>query len=754
MIGEIGNLFLALALGFLAVQVGASFWGVQRENSRYLILGKAAAYMQGILILTAFITLMLAFLFCDFSLLTVVLNDHTQLPWYYRLGASWGNHEGSLLLFVLILSLVAVALSLFLKDPSFRARTLTFQGLLIFCFLVFLLMTSNPFTLLPFPLPEGQSLNPLLQDKSLMIHPPFLYLGYVGFSAPFSLALAALWGKSEGEAWATLTRPWALFAWAALTIGITLGSWWAYYELGWGGWWFWDPVENASLMPWLAGTALLHVLRTNAFYRWSLLLSLLTFGFSLLGTFLVRSGLIASVHSFAQDPERGLFILSLIGGIMGFSLFLWVWRSPRFKHIKKEIDAPRLDRGVQEDSRWIPRSSRGTSKQTITPVNLFSRKGLLFLNSLLLFVGLITLCFGTLYPLLSEGLWNETVAVGAPYFNQTLLPLLLPALLLIPVGALLREENTSLFQLLILPLTAGLGAIVFLLYIYYPLSLGTILGCGLAIWVLTGSLEAFFKGRLRLGPTLAHVGVALSLLGISVGSGLRVDEAKILGLNESLTIGSKTLTLQDVTEGKTPTYLYEKATLVSGENILTPEKRLYQPQNSLLSETAILTNGFSDLYVILGPYQGEKRWLFRASLIPLAPWIWIGGFLMAVGALISLLRRKEVLLILLAFLLIPHDLNATSDLYKEVRCPVCAGQSIADSEMPEAIALRKFISDELEKGKSAEAIREELRQRFGDDILFRPPFNQKTVFLWGLPFALFFFVLLGFLWRGFQSRAK
>lgn len=721
MIGEIGNLFLALALGFSAVQAGASCWGVQRKNSRYLVLGTVAAYIQGLLILAAFITLMLAFLFCDFSLLTVALNDHTRLPWYYRLGASWGNHEGSLLLFVLILSLVAVALSLFLKDPLFRARTLTFQGLLIFCFLVFLLMTSNPFTLLPFPLPEGQSLNPLLQDKSLMIHPPFLYLGYVGFSAPFSLALTALWGKSEGAAWAILTRPWVLFAWSALTIGITLGSWWAYYELGWGGWWFWDPVENASLMPWLAGTALLHVLRTNAFYRWSLLLSLLTFGFSLLGTFLVRSGLIASVHSFAQDPDRGLFILSLIGGIMGVSLFLWVWRSPRFQ------------------SPSIP---------------LFSRKGLLFLNSLFLFVGLLTLCFGTLYPLLSEGLWNETVAVGAPYFNQTLVPLLFPALLLIPLGALLREEETSLFQLLILPLTAGLGAIVFLLYIYYPLSLETILGCGLALWVLMGSLEAFFKDRLRLGPTLAHIGVALSLLGVSVGSGLRVDEAKILGLNESLTIGSKTLTLQDVTEGKTPTYFYEKATLVSGKNILTPEKRLYQPQNSLLSETAILTNGFSDLYVILGPYQGEKRWLFRASLIPLAPWIWIGGFLMAAGALISLLRRKEVFIMLLALLLMPHDLNATSDLYKEVRCPVCAGQSIADSDMPEATALKEFISEELEKGKSAEAIRDTLRQKFGDDILFRPPFNQKTIFLWGLPFALFLLVLLGFLWRGFQSRAK
>ncbi|MBY0500748.1 MAG: cytochrome c biogenesis protein CcsA [Alphaproteobacteria bacterium] len=721
MIGEIGNLFLALALGVSGVQASASFWGVLRKNNRYLVLGKTTAYMQGIMILAAFITLMFAFLVCDFSLLVVALNDHTQLPWYYRLSASWGNHEGSLLLFVLILSLVAVAFALFLNDSYFRARTLTFQALLIFCFLLLLLISSNPFTPLPFSLPEGQSLNPLLQDKSLMIHPPFLYLGYVGFSAPFSLALAALWGKIDGETWATLTRPWVLFAWAALTIGITLGSWWAYYELGWGGWWFWDPVENASLMPWLAGTALLHILRTQSFYRWSLFLSLLTFGLSLLGTFLVRSGLISSVHSFAQDPVRGTFILSLIGGIIGFSLFLWVLRSPSFQ----------------------------------SPfVELFSRKGLLFLNSLLLFVGLIILCVGTLYPLLSEGLWQETISIGAPYFNQTLVPLLLPSFLLIPLGALLRDETLSLFQLLILPLTASLGAIVFLLYIYYPLSLGTILGCGLAIWVLSGSLEAFYKRRLRLGPTLAHIGVALSLLGLSVGSGLRIDETKILGLEESLTIGTKTLTLQDVTEGKTPTYLYEKATLVSGENILTPEKRLYQPQNSLLSETAILTNGFSDLYVILGPYQGEQRWLLRASLIPLAPWIWIGGFFMAAGALISFVRRKEVIIMLLTVLLMPHDLDAAPDLYNEVRCPVCVGQSIADSEMPEAKTLKKYIDEELEKGKSAETIRDELRRRFGDNILFRPPLNQRTIFLWGLPFALFLLVLIGFSWKGFQSRAK
>lgn len=719
MLGELGNLFIALAIGFAVVQVGASFWGVQTRSARYLILGKTAAFMQGLFVAAAFLTLMIAFFICDFSLLSVALHDHTQLPWYYRLAASWGHHEGSLLFFVVVLSGLAVALAAFLKNDYVRARTLTFHGLLILCFLLFLWLTSNPFTLLPFSLPEGQSLNPILQDKSLLIHPPFLYLGYVGFSAPFSLALAALWGRMEGEEWVRLTRPWVLFAWSFLTLGITLGSWWAYYELGWGGWWFWDPVENASLMPWLAGTALLHVLRTQSFYRWGLLLSLLTFGFSLLGTFLVRSGLIASVHSFAQDPERGMFFLYLLGGIMGLSLFLWTWRSPNFKS---------------------------------TPLKPFSRKGLLLLNSLLLMAALISLCFGTLYPLLSEGIWGEKVAVGAPYFNQTLVPLLVPSFLLIPLAALL-EDTPSFFRLLILPLTASLGALVFSLYIYSTLPLWNLLGIALAIWVLVGSIEACAQKRLKFGPTLAHMGVAISLLGISVGSGLRQDETQILQPKESLTVGSQTLTLKEVVQGKESNYLYERATLVSDGNILTPEKRLYQPQNSLLSETAISTNGFSDLYIILGPYQGENSWLIRASIIPLAPWIWIGGLLMAAGAFVSLLSRKRLLIFFLLFIPFPAfstDAFETTaqEIYKEVRCPVCIGQSIAESETEEAQDLKDFISNELQMGKSPETIREDLRKRYGDDVLFRPPFTHKTLILWIFPFALFFLVLLLFLRRG------
>jgi len=751
MISELGNFLLAMALGFAGVQALASFCG-KWGNPNSLTLGRVSAFLQGGFLSAAFLTLIIAFLLCDFSLLIVTLHDHSQLPWYYRFAATWGNHEGSLLLFVLILSGVSVAFGAFLHDPLLRGRALTIQGLLTVLFLVFLIMTSNPFTALPFTLSEGQSLNPLLQDRGLVIHPPLLYLGYVGFSAPFSLAIAALWGREDVTIWGAVVRPWALFAWGALTAGITLGSWWAYYELGWGGWWFWDPVENASFMPWLAGTALLHTLLTGKLYRWSLFLSLLTFCLSLLGTFLVRSGLIVSVHSFAQDPDRGLFILSLLGGIMGFAFFMWVWKAPR-------LQSP--------------------------PLLLFSRQGALLLNSLLLSVGLATVILGTLYPLWSDWIGQEKVAIGAPYFERTFVPLMVPLLILIPIGSLLREKGEALFPFLITPLTAILGAALLILYFVNPVSLWAFTGILMAIWVLGGTGVAFIQKRLSLGPTLAHVGVALSLLGVSVGGGFRSDETRILGLHESMEVGGITLTLQDVQQGKGDTYLYERAILSFPGGVLMPEKRLYQPQNSLLSETAISTNGLRDLYVILGPTQGKNRWLIRASSIPLAPWIWIGGALMVLGAAVSFFRpnrhreapqepwrpRKvkktglprslRSLAMTVFFLCLPTPSFADTTLEKrahalnqEVRCPVCLGQSIAESNTEESETLKTFILEKLKEGESEEIIRQKLRSFYGNEILFRPPFESRTWFLWLAPFGLFLLFALGVFWKGYQSRAN
>lgn len=719
MLSEMGNFFLAMTLGFASIQTLASFWGIIRKNLKYETLGRVAAFLQGGFMVAAFLTLVTAFAICDFSLFVVASHDHTQLPWYYRLAATWGNHEGSLLLFVLVLSGISVAMALLLSPSLFKSRALTVQGLLTLLFLVFLILTSNPFTSFPFPVTEGNSLNPLLQDRGLLIHPPLLYLGYVGFSAPFSLAIAALWGEEDSQIWNTIVRPWVLVAWGSLTAGITLGSWWAYYELGWGGWWFWDPVENASFMPWLTGTALLHTLSTKKLYRWSLFLSLLTFGLSLLGTFLVRSGIVTSVHSFAQDPGRGAFILALLGGIMGFSFLLWTWKAPRFQS---------------------------------TPLTLHTREGALLANSLLLSIGLVTILLGTLYPLWSDFMWGEKLAIGAPYFERTFVPLMIPLFILIPIGSFLRESKESLFTSLIAPLTASLGAIVLTLYILSPISLWAVGGIGVAIWVLGGTITSFAQKRLTLGPTLAHLGVAVSLLGVSVGGGFRVDETRVLGLQESMTVGGIQLTLQDVQHGKGPTYLYEKANLMTSKGLLAPEKRLYQPQNSLLSETAITTNGLQDLYVILGPYQGNNRWLIRASLIPLAPWIWIGGALMVLGAFLSFFRRKQLALLFL--LALPSSLLADAPLekraqalYNEVRCPVCLGQSIADSQAPEARVLKSFVLEKLNKGEPDGKIREDLRALYGDEILFHPPFAKRTLFLWLAPFGLFLLLLIGFLWK-------
>jgi cytochrome c-type biogenesis protein CcmF len=865
MLSEMGNFFLAMAVGFASVQALASFWGVirscvslnkassrdldshneilasqdrvleslntrdlgsshpyfswvpgikkihrsvyasrefsksrddvsgevgnlvsgsaeQKLSNKFLTLCRVATFLQGSFISAAFLTLITAFVVCDFSITTVAFHDHTQLPWYYRMAATWGNHEGSLLLFVLILSGIGVALATFLKDPLFRARTLSIQGLLTLIFLLFLILTSNPFTPLPITLSEGNSLNPLLQDRGLLFHPPLLYLGYVGFSAPFSIAIAALWGGENVKTWDTIVRPWVHFAWGALTAGIALGSWWAYYELGWGGWWFWDPVENASLMPWLAGMALLHTLRTESLYRWSLFLSLLTFGLSLLGTFLVRSGLVTSVHSFAQDPTRGFFILCLLGGIMGFAFFMWVWKSPR-------LQSPQL--------------------------LFFSRQGALLLNSLLNLVGLATVFLGTLYPLWSDFMWSEKIAIGAPYFERTFIPLMIPFLVLIPLGSVFRERGESLFPLLITPMTAALGAATLLLFALNPTSLWAFTGIVVAIWVLGGTMVAFTKKRLAIGPTLAHLGVGITLLGVSVGGGFRSDETRILGFKENLDVRGTKLTLQNVQQGKGPTYLYEKAILTTPAGVLTPEKRLYQPHNSLLNETAILTNGLRDLYVTLGPYQGDHRWLIRASSIPLAPWIWSGGFFMVLGALFSYLgnrfsgllsprrspnqslltnlrkknwiasdtlcprnddppapslrgaqatkqsKAKQIYLLFLVLLSLPISSSANVSretkaqaLYRQVRCPECAGQSITESESPESRALRGFIDEQLKEGKSDEEILDELRTLFGDDVLFRPPFQANTLFLWLAPFGLFFLILILFFWKGYRSQAK
>ena len=509
------------------------------------------------------------------------------------------------MLFIWVLSGLSAALA-FSLPLSLRPKALISQGIITILFLTFLLVTSTPFHSLPFKLSEGQSLNPLLQDRGLLFHPPLLYLGYVGFSAPFSIALSILWGGKSVHL--RILRAWILVPWALLTAGITLGSWWAYYELGWGGWWFWDPVENISLMPWLSATALLHLLFIERLQKWTLFFCLLTFGLSLLGTFLVRSGLIISVHSFASDTEKAMILATLITLIIATSFVIWIWKAPRFI------------------SSSLP---------------LLSRKGLILGNILVLSIVLFTLFLGTLYPLFNEALGGPPLSIGAPYFENTLIPLSLPLFILLPIGCLFCNQHASLLSLLLPPLTAVLGMLVLLLYFFHPHSLLAIVGISLAIWVISGTSLAFYKKSLSLGAFLAHLGVGITLLGVSVAGGFRIDQESPLKIHQSIALAGLPLTFQSIVHGNEPTYTYEQATLTYLKRELTPEKRLYHPQNSLVSETAINTNGFRDIYVAIGSYQGDNTWIIRASCIPLAPWIWLGGALMVLGAGLSFFCRSH-----------------------------------------------------------------------------------------------------------------
>lgn len=611
MLSELGTLCLAMVVGFSCAQWISAFWGEVTVKPRLQALAANCARMQFVFTTGAFATLITAYGLSDFSLLNVYMNSHTQMPLLYKLAGAWGNHEGSLLLWVWVLSFVAALMT---YGKSVDGYALGVQGILITIFTIFLWASSNPFVAIPLPPLEGQSLNPLLQDRGLAIHPPFLYGGYVGYSAVFSLAIAAI---LRGKIDASLMRLWSLLAWSSLTLGIALGSWWAYYELGWGGYWFWDPVENASLMPWLCGAALIHVIRVvevkGQLKLWALTLALLTFAFSLLGTFLVRSGLISSVHAFANDPERGLIILSILTVIISISFVLLSLRAYRF--------AGQL------------------------PLEYRSREGLMMLNSLLLISGLVTVTWGTLYPLILEGLTGTTVSVGAPYFNQTFVPLMLPLLILAPLGVELAWSGWNVRECarrLAPSLTITCGFMVLVLYLSHPSSFLMWGGLGLGAWLVATSLHYIWRHRTsNMGMSVAHMGVGIFVLGIA-GVSLWGDEVSgTLKRGDNLTLQGQTYHLRDVVQGDGPNYRYERAFLEVGGETLTPEKRLYLPQETLLSETAIATNGIINVYAILGAYQGDERWAFKLLYHPLVPWIWWGWALMSLGAVISLWKNRR-----------------------------------------------------------------------------------------------------------------
>nr|WP_210278756.1 heme lyase CcmF/NrfE family subunit [Microvirga flocculans] len=637
---EAGHFALALALGLSLIQFVVPLWGARANDPVLMTVAPASALAVFACIAFSFLALTSAYLNSDFSVLNVVQNSHSAKPLVYKISGVWGNHEGSMLLWVLILALFGGVVALARNSIPMRlqANTLAVQAAVTIAFLLFILTTSNPFTrVVPAPL-EGQDLNPLLQDPGLAIHPPLLYIGYVGFSISFAFACAALIDGRIDAVWARIVRPWTLGAWAFLTLGIAMGSYWAYYELGWGGWWFWDPVENASLMPWLAGTALMHstvvMEKRDALKVWTILLAILTFSLSLLGTFLVRSGVLTSVHSFAVDPERGTFILGILILFIGGSLSLFAWRAPM----------------LRQGGLFAP----------------VSREGALVLNNLFLATACATVFIGTLYPLALEVLTGEKISVGAPFFNFTFLPLIVPLLLLLPLGQTLAWKRGNFLgtaQRLYAVFGLSLLVTVALFAFAYGGPVAAPLGVGLGVYLVLGSLNelvtrSWSKGtplavawrkakglpRSTWGTAIAHAGVGLSVIGIAA-TAWGVEGLGSLKPGERLKAGDYEVRLERVIPRIEANYREDVAVLTvfdSGREIGTLEtmKRLYVTRGMPTTEAGILTTGLGQVYASLGEMQADGSIGVRLYYKPLVLLIWIGALVMAAGGALSLTDRR------------------------------------------------------------------------------------------------------------------
>jgi cytochrome c-type biogenesis protein CcmF len=640
MIAEIGHFALLLALTLAVLQATLPLIGAARDEPALMAVAAPAAQGQFVLVAIAFAALTAGYITSDFSIQNVWQNSHTAKPMLYKVSGVWGNHEGSMLLWVAILALFGAAVATFgsALAPAFRARVLAVQGLIGVAFLLFLVATSNPFVRLDPPPIDGRDLNPLLQDPALAFHPPFLYLGYVGFSMAFSFAIAALLEGRVDAAWARWVRPWTLAAWLCLTVGIAMGSWWAYYELGWGGWWFWDPVENASFMPWLAGTALLHsaivVEKRDALKVWTILLAILAFSLSLVGTFLVRSGVLTSVHAFAVDPERGVFILAILALFIGGSLVLYAWRAPALKG--GGLFAP------------------------------LSREGALIFNNLFLTTACAVVFIGTLYPLLLEAVTGARISVGPPFFNATFVPLMLPLLLAVPFGPVLAWKRGDFAGAAQRLLVAFAAAIVASLVAWTVVEGGPTLaplGIGLGIWLIAGAasdiwLKASGRGnaarvmlsralglpRAAWGGAVAHAGVGVVVLGITGVTAWKTEVITVMQPGETADIAGYEVLFEGAFPRTGPNYTETVARFgVSrgGAPLGTIEsaKRLYPVQQMPTTEAGIRTSARGDLYIALGD-EARGGMTVRLWVNPLVPLIWIGALVMALGGLLSLTDRR------------------------------------------------------------------------------------------------------------------
>ncbi len=643
MIAELGHFTLILALLIAIVQGVFPMWGAWRNYAPWMALANQSALLQFIMVTVSFACLTYAHVTSDFSVLNVVQNSHSMKPMLYKISGVWGNHEGSMLLWVLILSIFGAAVVAFGRNlpPALKARALAVQALIAIGFYLFILLTSNPFERILPPPADGQDLNPLLQDPGLAIHPPMLYLGYVGFSMAFSFAIAALIEGRVDAAWARWVRPWTLAAWCFLTGGIALGSWWAYYELGWGGFWFWDPVENASFMPWLVGTALLHscvvLEKRDTMKAWTVLLAIIAFSFSLLGTFLVRSGVLTSVHAFATDPKRGVFILALLLIVIGGSFALYAWRAPQLK-----------------------------STGLFQPI---SREGALLLNNLLMGTAAGVVLLGTLYPLFIDAVSNgeDKISVGPPFFNSVFIPLMTPMVVAMAVGPLLAWKRGDLgraLKTLWLAMAMALVMAVATWSYYADRSPWGIVGVAIATWLIMGTLSELAE-RVRLlripvaeslrrfwhlprsswGMTLAHLGLAMAVAGVTGAGAWKVEKVQNMAPGETVQVSGYDFRFDGAEQKQGPNYLITEGrfTVTRGGKpvaLLYPEKRIYTVRQMPTTEAGIYTMLSGDLYAVIGEANKDGSYVTRIYFNPLVVWMWIGALTMVAGGVLSLSDRR------------------------------------------------------------------------------------------------------------------
>lgn len=641
MIPEIGNFTLVVALVLSILLAVYPLWGAQTNNITMMKMARPLTIGLFVFTLFAYICLTHAFMTDNFSVSYVAQNSNSQLPWYYKMTAVWGGHEGSFLLWVLIFSVWTVAVALFSRGiPDVMvSRVLAVLGMVSISFYLFMLITSNPFdSMLPFFPVDGRDLNPLLQDFGMIIHPPMLYMGYVGFSVAFAFAIAALIGGQLDSTWARWSRPWTIAAWSFLTIGIALGSWWAYYELGWGGWWFWDPVENASFMPWLVGTALMHSLavteKRKVFKSWTVLLAIAAFSLSLLGTFLVRSGVLVSVHSFASDPDRGLFILGLLVIVIGGSLLLYALRASQLKSVGR--------------------------------YDIFSREMMLMGNNVLLVAATIVVLLGTLFPLVHKEIGLGTISIGAPFFNQMFTLLIVPFVLFLGIGPLTRwktQKPEMLRNQLIFAFILAISAGLLINYSYDEQTYMGLLGLVMSAWIVMSSIlevrqrvsattkdEPLLTSLRRLtrshwGMVLGHLGFAVTLIGITLVSNYELERDVKMVPGQRIAIADYEVEFTGMTEIEGPNYVSDKGifdVFKNGELVshLEPEKRFYSVQRMSMTEAGIHTTFTRDLFVAMGEPLDGDAWAIRLYYKPFVVWIWGGAFIMCIGGIFSITDKR------------------------------------------------------------------------------------------------------------------